>query len=109
MANSTVNDFVAKVTAFFKSAEADFGKFAAAFLPKVEATVEAALEDLAEIAGKAILGEALKTISGAEKFGNAVTNVVQTVEAQSKTVILATAQNAVQTAYLTAVDVAKGK
>lgn len=105
--NSAVNDFVSRVKAFFKKEEVYFKEVAAEFLPKLENALEIALEDLAEIAGKAVLTEAVSALSGSEKFGTAVTNVVQTVEASGKTVGIATAQAAVQTAFLTAQEVAQ--
>lgn len=107
--SNSVTAFVAQVEAFFKNAETKFENFAAEFLPQVGNVLEVALEDLAQVAGAAVLAEAPKLISGQEKFGNAVANVVQTVEAQGKTVAIQTAQTAVQTAYLTAVQVAQGK
>lgn len=105
--NSAINDFVTRVKAFIKKEEAYFKEVAAEFLPKLENALEVALEDLAEIAGKAVLTEAVAAISGNEKFGAAVTHVIQTVEASGKTVALSTAQTAVQTAYLTAQEVAQ--
>lgn len=100
MSNS-FDTFVSKLEAFFKSAEARVEEFAHAFLPKAEALLETALEDLAEIAGEAVLTQASSVLSGKEKFGNAVASVIQQVEASGKTVALQTAQTAVQTAYLT--------
>lgn len=60
---------------------------------------EALLKELFDIATSAVLAEAQKAISGQEKFGNAVANVIQTVEAQGKQVILQDAHMAVQGAY----------
>ena len=106
---TSTTTFVQNLEAFFKKEEAVVVKYATELLPKLENAVEVAFQDLADIAGGAVLAELPKLISGSEKFGNAVASVVQTVEAQGKTVVLATAQAAVQTAYLTAVDVATGK
>lgn len=91
-----------RLQAFFETVKDDVLKFADAFFPKVEAIVEVALEDLAEIAGKAVLAQASSVLSGQEKFGAAVTDVVQTVEASGKTVALSSAQTAVQAAFSTA-------
>lgn len=108
MSNS-VNTFVANLEAFFASAAAEVEKVASAFLPKLEQLVEVALEDLASIAGQAVLTQAANVISGQEKFGAAVTDVVQTVEASGKTVAIQTAQTAVQTAFLTVKAIVTGK
>lgn len=99
--------FVVKVKAFLHNAENGFKDVLAEFLPKAEATVEVALEDIAEIAGKAVLAEAKSLISGKEKFGSAVASVIQQVEIGGKQVALQTAQTAVQVAYITIADVAK--
>lgn len=106
-----VNVFVDKVTLFFNTVGKDLEKFADAFLPKVENFFEVALEDIAEIAGSAVLQEAGNVIGGKEKFGNAVAHVIQKVEISGKTVAISIAQQAVQTAYDTAVSVlaSKGK
>lgn len=104
--NHPVDTFMDRVENFFESTVTDFEEFFAAFLPKIETVLEVAFEDLAEIAGQAVLTEATKLVSGQEKFGNAVTNVVQTIEASGKTVALQVAQTAVQTAYITAQQIA---
>lgn len=107
MTNSVLIDFELSILAFFNEVKDDFVKFAHAFIPAVESLVEIAFKDLAAIAGQAVLTEAEKAIAGSEKFGNAVANVIQTVEAQGKTVILQTAHAAVQVAYLAAQEAAK--
>lgn len=109
MTNSILTDFETEARVFFVSVEGGFKKFVTAFLPKIENLVEVAFEDLASIAGKAVLAQALKVASGQEKFGNAVQDVVQTVESSGKTVGIQTAQAAVQIAFLTAQSVASGK
>lgn len=53
----------------------------------------------APIALNAVVTEAGKAISGTEKFGNAVQNVVQTVEAAGKPIVVADGQALVQNAY----------
>ena len=67
--------------------------------PVVVADIESALEALGKLALDAVIAEAPKLISGGEKFGSAVTNVVQAVEGQGKTVLVQDAQMAVQNAY----------
>jgi len=67
--------------------------------PVVVADVEKVLEDLGLLALDAVIAEAPKFISGREKFGNAVANVVQNVEANGKSVLIQDAQLAVQGAY----------
>lgn len=98
------NSFFVNLEHFFVTKFHELEAVAVNFLPKLEHAVEVAFEDLAALAGKAILAEAPKLISGSEKFGNAVANVVQTVEAGGKTVLINTAQAAVQTAFLAAQD-----
>lgn len=88
-------------TWFWQKAQ-EVEQFASAFLPQALNDVEVALGDLVGIAGQAVVAEAGKAISGSEKFGNAVANVIQTVEAAGKTIAAGTAQMAVQQAYLTA-------
>ena len=67
--------------------------------PVVVADIESALEVLGKLALDAVIAEAPKLISGREKFGNAVANVVQTVEGQGKAILVQDAQMAVQNAY----------
>ena len=67
--------------------------------PVVVQDVEQALEQIGKLALGAVVAEAPKLISGSEKFGNAVANVVQTVEGQGKTILVQDAQMAVQNAY----------
>lgn len=101
-----LKDFASRLEAFFESAKDEVVEFAESFLPKLGDALEVALEDLAVIAGKAVLAQASQVISGQEKFGAAVTHVVQQVEAQGKTIAIGTAQTAVQSAYLTAQQIA---
>jgi hypothetical protein len=67
--------------------------------PVIVEDVEEALDDLGSLALDAVIAEAPKVISGEEKFGNAVANVVQHVEAKGKPVLVQDAQMAVQGAY----------
>lgn len=99
--------FILDLEAEGKKLEAEIVQFAQDFIPKVEHLLEVALGDIIHIALQAVLTEAPKLIAGSEKFGNAVGNVIMTVEAQGKTILLQTAQTGVQAAYLTAVAIAK--
>lgn len=67
--------------------------------PVIVKDIESALEVLGKLALNAVIAEAPKLISGEEKFGNAVANVVQSVEGQGETVLIQDAQMAVQNAY----------
>ena len=67
--------------------------------PVVVADIESALEQLGKLALNAVIAEAPRLISGGEKFGNAVANVVQGVEGQGKPILVQDAQMAVQNAY----------
>jgi hypothetical protein len=98
--SSLLDTFKAKVTAFYNTVKTTVVAFAQYFLPAAAELVEVALEDLATIAGNAVLTEAPKVLSGQEKFANAVANVVAAVEAEGKTVAVNTAKAAVQLAYL---------
>lgn len=65
----------------------------------VVSDAEAVLKQLYQLSIAAVLAEAPKAISGSEKFGNAVANIIQAVEAQGKAVIVSNAQAAVQSVY----------
>ena len=67
--------------------------------PVVVADIGSALEELGKLALDAVIAEAPKLISGREKFGSAVTNVVQSLEGQGRTILVQDAQMAVQNAY----------
>ena len=67
--------------------------------PVVAQDIERALAALGKLALDAVIAEAPKLISGREKFGNAVANVVQGIEGQGKAVLVQDAQMAVQNAY----------
>lgn len=99
--------FAQGLEAWFAEKEQEVVQFAENFLPQIGNDVEIALDDLIGIAGQAVLTQAASVFSGSEKFGNAVTDVVQTVESAGKTVALQTAQMAVQQAYLTAQNQAR--
>lgn len=106
---SILESFKKAVVGFLNSAKDIIIKFASNFLPKAGHLIEVAIEDVAEIAAKAVLEQAPKVISGQEKFGNAVTFVVQQVQSSGKTIAVQTAQAAVQIAYLEAQKIAEGK
>lgn len=67
--------------------------------PIILTDIENFLRDIGSIALQAVMAELPKTISGDEKFGNAVAAVVQTVEAKSKPILVQQAQQAVQNAF----------
>lgn len=74
-------------------------KIAEAIGPVVVQDLEDFLAALGQIAIGAVLKQAPLVLSGSEKFGAAVTSVVQQVEAQGKAVAVSDAQMAVQAAY----------
>ena len=94
---------VQDIEAFAKGAVASFEggveKVAEQIGPVLVHDVENLLRELGQIAVSAVMTELPKAISGQEKFGSAVTNVMQTAEAQGKTVLIQDAQQAVQTAF----------
>lgn len=74
-------------------------KVAKAIGPVIVADLEDFLSAIGTIAIGAVLKQAPLVLSGAEKFGAAVTHVVQQVEEQGKTIAIQDAQMAVQGAY----------
>lgn len=106
VAVTALQTFEARAVAFFQKIETGVESFIADFLPTAENLLEVAFEDLAVIAGQAVMQAAPLAISGQEKFGTAVVNVIQTVEKAGQTVAVSTAQAAVQAAYLSATTVA---
>jgi lipopolysaccharide biosynthesis regulator YciM len=96
---SSFATFEANVKAWIVAEEAKIKPLAEKFVSEVVSNVEIAFEDLAQIAGSAVLSAATKIATGQEKFGVAVTDVIQTVEASGKTVATLTAQTAVQQAF----------
>lgn len=104
---SILDSFKLKVSTVLNKFKVAIIQFAQAFLPKVGAQVEVALEDLAAVAGQAVLAQASQVISGQTKFDNAVNTVVSTVKAEGKTVAINTAKAAVQIAYLEAQRIAQ--
>ena len=104
---SLLTKFRLALISYLDSVVADIKKFAWAFLPKVGASVEVAIEDLAQVALQAVVEQASKAVKGEVKFRDAVNIVVDSVTASGKTVAIQTAQAAVQLAYLEAVKIAK--
>lgn len=104
----SLKSFEDSLRAFFATVRTDLEQFASKFLPKIADSFETAVADLAKFAGQAVMEEAPKVISGTEKFGNAVTNLIQTVEAKGKQIAVSKAQQVIQTAYDTAVEVLHG-
>jgi hypothetical protein len=94
---------IAEVEADAKAAiaavEGGVEKIAEAIGPVIITDAEAMLKQLFDLSVQAVLDEAQKVISGTEKFGNAVTSVTQTIEAQGKAVVIQDVQAAVQTSY----------
>lgn len=101
------SNFINSVDAFFQEKRAEVIQWGDAFLPSALHVLEVGLEEIAAICGQAVLNEAPKVLSGAEKFGNAVTSVIQQVEAAGKTIALQTAQAGIQAAYLSAQKIAQ--
>lgn len=80
----------------WSTAVSDVESFANTVLPQLELDVETALAQF----GSALLADAIKLLSGGitpgETASTVVTNLVQTVESQGKTIGIATAQTAAQ-------------
>ena len=89
---SNLQSWIAKEAARIKP-------LAASFAHTVARDGEAAFANLAAIAGNAVLAQAPALLTGQEKFGAAVTDVIQTVEAGGQTVALQAAQLATQQAF----------
>lgn len=88
---------------FFETAWTEVKADAVELWDATETTIVSDLEALwsfaAPIAINAVMAQVSSVASGAEKFGNAVTNVVQTVEAAGKPIVEADGQALVQNAY----------
>jgi len=98
--------FLAALEAWAESVNDKIVAVADAFLPATENDLEIGAEDLAGIAGEAVLSQAGAVVAGTEKASTAVQSVISTVEASGKTVAVATAQAAVEQAYQTIQKVA---
>lgn len=88
---------------FFETAWTEVKADAVELWDETETTVVSDLEALwsfaAPIAINAVMAQVSSVASGREKFGAAVTNVVQTVEAAGKPIVEADGQALVQNAY----------
>lgn len=104
---SLLTKFRTALAAYLDGVVAQIKKFAWAFLPKVGAKVEVAIEEVANVALQAVVEQANRTVKGEVKFRDAVNIVVDSVSASGKTIAIQTAQAAVQLAYLEAVKIAK--
>jgi hypothetical protein len=96
---SWFSQFVGFVEAEAQAAEAKIVEVADEIGPVVVEYSEEFLSSLAQIAIGAVLQQAPLVISGAEKFGGAVTTVIQSVETQGKTIALNDAHAITQAAY----------
>lgn len=90
-------DFTTALSGFVRAAEADISKIATAIKPVIEASAE----EVAQVALQSVLTQATSVLSGQEKLTQATSNVVNTLAASGKSVLIATAQAAVQTTYNT--------
>lgn len=104
---SLLSKFRAALSHYLDSVVDEVKKLAWAFLPKVGAKIEVAIEEVAQVALQAVVEQASKTVKGEVKFRDAVNTVVDSVTASGKTIAIQTAQAAVQLAYLEAVRIAK--
>lgn len=86
--------------------EAEIKKIAAEVGPYLLNDLESFATTLAQIAIGAVLKQALLVLSGSEKFGAAVTDVVQQVEINGKQIEINDAQAVVQQAYQTIAKIA---
>ena len=103
-------DFLTTIEAYIESeakkAEDEIVKLANEFGPTILQYGEEFLASLAQIALGEVLQEAPLVMSGAEKFGVAVTSVVEQVEAQGKQIAIQDAHLVVQAAYNKAAQIA---
>jgi len=99
-------NFVSFVETEAKAAEDKIVQVANEIGPVIVQYTEEFLSSLAQVAIGAVLDQAPLAISGAEKFGNAVANVLQTVEAQGKTMAINDVHAVVQSAYTAVKQVA---
>lgn len=97
--SNSLTAFEDKLKGWIAKESAAIKPVAEKFLGEIEQDAEIAFEELAEFAGAAVLKHAPAVISGTEKFGAAVNDVVSAVETRGGTVARQTAQTAVQQAY----------
>src|SRR5689334_6382129 len=112
---SQLSDFVTSLEAEAKAELAKIEAVAEKFVKTVEDDAKTFFgrvkADLSQLAGPAllfVLAEAPKVLTGAEKFSNAVDNLVQWVEGQGLGVLMQDARMAIQAAYKAAQDAAAG-
>lgn len=96
---SWFSQFVGFVETEAKAVESKIVEIASEIGTEVVQYGEEFLSSLAQIAVGAVLHEAPAVISGAEKFGNAVATVIQSVEAQGKQIAITDAHAVVTSAY----------
>jgi hypothetical protein len=86
----------AKAIALWQAFEGDVAQLAVTLLPELEVDVETALESF----GAALVTDAIGLLTGGSSAGETAstvaTNLIQTIEAQGKTIGLATANTAAQ-------------
>lgn len=97
--SASVADFEARMKHWMSTEIAAITPVAEKFVGEIEQDGEIAFEELAEIAGHAVLKHAPAVISGTEKFDAAVSDVEAEVAANGETVAHQTAQTAVQQAF----------
>ena len=96
---SQISDLLAALEAKAETVKDEIVQAAETLGAEIINDLEVGAELLALFAINAILTEAPKLISGQEKFGNAVTSVVQSVEAAGMPIVIADGQALVQNAY----------
>lgn len=79
---------------------------APAFIQTVETDAKAILSAAVPLAIGAVMDNAPLVLSGTEKFGSAVTSVIQQLEAKFGPVVVADIQTVVQMAYATIKNIA---
>ena len=89
------NDF----ETFLKNAINAVGNTLGSIAVHIKPILVAGAEEVATAALNAVMAEAPKVISGSEKFDSAVSNVVTGLASRGKSVGIAVASAAVQTAY----------
>lgn len=99
MASTFLNDLETHIAAEVAGAEQRIVALAEDIGPVVLKYTKEFLTSVAQIALGAVLDQVPLVLSGAEKFGAAVTHVIQQVEAKGQTIAVTDAQLAVQATY----------
>lgn len=103
MSKTTSPDFLTEIWTGFQTEAAKFETGALALARTLTATAVADFEQVvgigAPLAAQAVVGEAAKPGSGQEKFGNAVTSVMQQLETALGPVAVQDVQALVQLAF----------